>query len=370
MNCPNPLCGKVIPNYTRYCAYCGAQVRTGPRIPTWLVALAMLLVGAVVGWRATISLAPNRDGLGETASGPTAALPIIVALTPTRPPAVPTTAPTTALPIANATAIPAFTVQRRGSDNAEMVLVPAGEFTMGSNSGDDDEKPPHLVYLDAFWIDKYEVTNAFYKKCVDAGKCQRPNPTGSSTRNAYYGNTQFDNYPVIYVAWADAKTYCEWAGKRLPTEAEWEKAARGTDGRTYPWGNDWDAKKLNSGEGGAGDTVAVGSYPAGASPYGVMDMAGNVWEWVADWYDASYYSKSPVRNPTGPSSGQTRGVRGGALVLLSGRRARGLPQRQLPRLPLLYSRVSLRPVVSPYFWISGFCFLWGVWGALPPSGQK
>jgi formylglycine-generating enzyme required for sulfatase activity len=196
---------------------------------------------------------------------------------------------------------------------ADMMFVPAGDFTMGSNSGFDDEKPVHNVYLDAFWIDKFEVTNALYKKCVDAGKCQAPSSKSSNTRSSYYGNAQYDNYPVIFVSWDDANTYCAWAGKRLPTEAEWEKAARGTDARVYPWGNSFDKKLLNSSEGDEGDTTAVGNYPAGASPYGALDMAGNVWEWVADWYAKNFYASSPRNNPHGPSFGQSRVMRGGSV---------------------------------------------------------
>ncbi len=203
-----------------------------------------------------------------------------------------------------------FDCRPRGNDNAEMVFVPAGEFTMGSNDGGANEKPVHQVYLDDFWIDVYEVTNALYKKCVDAGKCQPPGSLSSAKQSSYFGNSQFDNYPVTFVSWNDAKTYCEWAGKRLPTEAEWEKAARGTDARVYPWGNEWDGNKANV-EQRVGDTTLVGSYPAGASPYGVLDMTGNVWEWVADWYDGSYYANSPSRNPPGPPSGQYRALRGG-----------------------------------------------------------
>jgi formylglycine-generating enzyme required for sulfatase activity len=209
-----------------------------------------------------------------------------------------------------------------------MVSIPAGEFTMGSNDYS-NEKPPHAVYLDAFQIDKYEVTNALYKRCVDAGKCWRPSETKSNTRSSYYSNAQYDNYPVIYVSWNDANTFCAWAGKRLPTEAEWEKAARGTDQRTYPWGNTWDGTRVNfcdknctlshadkSVDDGYADTAPVGNYPNGASPHGALDMVGNVWEWVADWYDSNYYSNSPRNNPKGPSSGQSRVLRGGSWNLI------------------------------------------------------
>jgi iron(II)-dependent oxidoreductase len=192
----------------------------------------------------------------------------------------------------------------RTEDGAEMVLVPAGEFLMGSNDLD-MEKPPHRVYLDGFYIDKYAVTNALYERFMRATSRQQPSFWTDSTFN---GPTQ----PVVGVTWHDADAYCRWAGKRLPTEAEWEKAARGTDGRKYPWGDQWDPSRANSAESKLGKTTPVGSYPSGASPYGALDMAGNVWQWVADWYDASYYQRSPARNPTGPESGQDRVLRGGS----------------------------------------------------------
>jgi formylglycine-generating enzyme required for sulfatase activity len=190
-----------------------------------------------------------------------------------------------------------------------MVLVPEGNFSMGSDTGEDDEKPIHTVYLDEFYIDKYEVTNKLYRACVDMRVCQPPLRTGSFTRASYYGNSQFDNYPVIYVDWDMAKNYCEWRGARLPTEAEWEKAARGTDRRIYPWGNTIECTNANYGD-CVGDTTAVGSYESGISPYGVYDMAGNVWEWMADWYSESYYSSSPTSNPLGPDTGLSHVLRG------------------------------------------------------------
>lgn len=213
----------------------------------------------------------------------------------------------------------------------EMVLIPAGEFVMGSDTGENDERPVHKVALDAFWMDKYEVTNADFENFVtetryqtDAekdgwggiwakGQWNRLNgvdwrsPTGDVS-----AISAIIDHPVVQVSWNDANAFCQWIGKRLPTEAEWEKAARDTDGRVYPWGNEYDIRKLNSTTSGEGGTKRVGSYEAGKSPYGAYDMAGNVWEWVADWYESDYYSRSPHDNPQGPLSGKLRDLRGGA----------------------------------------------------------
>lgn len=184
----------------------------------------------------------------------------------------------------------------------EMVLVPAGEFIMGSDSGSGNERPAHKVYLYEYYIDKYEVTNEQYNQCVSGGKC---------SANKIFNGFTSPQQPVVGVDWNQASTFCSWAGKRLPTEAEWEKAARGTDGRTYPWGEGIDCGKANIKGCNRSIPKPVGSYPSGVSPYGAMDMAGNVWEWVADWYDKNYYMSSPNRNPTGPASGSSRVMRGG-----------------------------------------------------------
>ena len=201
----------------------------------------------------------------------------------------------------------------------EMVYVPAGEFEMGGSDADawDDEKPVHTVDLDAYWIDKYEVSNAQYALCVADGDCTKPEFTSSFTRSSYYGNPEYDNYPVIYVSWHQAQAYCQWAGGDLPTEAQWEKAARGTDGRTYPWGNESPTCQLANYDSGnnnycVGDTSPVTNYEKGASPYKALNMAGNVWEWVGDRYASDYYSNSPAENPTGSTSGSFRVIRGGS----------------------------------------------------------
>ena len=197
-------------------------------------------------------------------------------------------------------------------DGMTLVYVPEGEFKMGSENGQDMEKPTHTVYLDSFWVDRTEVTNAQYQRCVDAGACTPPLSTRSFTRDSYYGSSLYADYPVIFIDWNQASDYCQWAGRRLPTEAEWEKAARGTDERIYPWGNQSpDLNYLNYDS--TDDTTAVGSYPEGASPYGALDMAGNVFEWVADWYGEGYYSsENDWTNPDGPSSGEVRVLRGGS----------------------------------------------------------
>ncbi|MBL8090242.1 MAG: SUMF1/EgtB/PvdO family nonheme iron enzyme [Anaerolineales bacterium] len=200
-------------------------------------------------------------------------------------------------------------------DGMVLVYIPTGEFIMGNDKGKENERPAHQVYLSAYWLDQTEVTNKMYKQCVSIGPCSPPNVLRSETRDTYFYNPAFENYPVVSVTWQMAYDYCQWAGRRLPTEAEWEKSARGIDERIYPWGNEIPKTSLLNYSFFIGDTTLAGSYPRGASYYGAVDMAGNVWEWVNDFYDEIYYVGSPKVDPQGPlpSLGlENRVMRGGS----------------------------------------------------------
>ncbi len=240
----------------------------------------------------------------------------------------PAPAPTAPAPTPAATTGPlvAGSTRTRDQDGMVMVYVPAGEFLMGSADSDgkaeDDEKPQHTVTLDAYWIDRTEVTNAQYRRCVEAGACRKPDCWNEPNANA-------DEQPVVCVGRSAAQAYCQWAGAQLPSEAQWEKAARGSDGRAYPWGDDFDGSRLNfcdnrceygwkdaSFDDGYTYAAPVGSYPAGASPYGALDMAGNVREWVADWYGP--YTAAAQSNPAGPASGELGVLRGGTWDSVAG----------------------------------------------------
>jgi eukaryotic-like serine/threonine-protein kinase len=247
-------------------------------------------------------------------------------LAPTNAPGVPALVPAPSQPVSPTTASAGQTSQGTAGAMTE-VTVPGGGFSMGSNDGDANERPIHTVILDAFSIDQTEVTNSMFAQFVqqtgyvtDAEKIgnslvNRSEVAGADWRHPDGPGSDIngkDSYPVVNVSWNDAFTYCQWAGKRLPTEAEWEKAAAGTHENTYPWGNTIpDSSRANI---NTGAPVPVGSYPAGASPYGALDMAGNVWEWVNDWYGVNYYQSSPINNPTGATSAANRGQRGGSFA--------------------------------------------------------
>ncbi|MEC4889125.1 MAG: SUMF1/EgtB/PvdO family nonheme iron enzyme [Nitrospira sp.] len=210
----------------------------------------------------------------------------------------------------------------KGKDGAPMVLIPAGPFLMGSNEGLPNERPEHPVTLNAFYMDRYEVTAGRYQKFLEFGKQEIPSVQDDDAVSS------LDDRPVVGVTWNEAANYCKWAGKRLPTEAEWEKAARGTDGRRYPWGHMqpfvdianynrgiWVSEAITLvpvGSGLEGMSVRHGLKEGGRSPYGLFHMAGNAAEWVNDWYDREYYQKSPDTNPSGPSTGEKRVLRGGS----------------------------------------------------------
>jgi formylglycine-generating enzyme required for sulfatase activity len=228
--------------------------------------------------------------------------------------------------------------KRRRATPAGMVYVPGGAFVMGSppNVGHDDESPAHEVCLNGFYIDTYEVTNARFKEFVEATgyvtdlEKDPASALGRSWHHPYGPNSSsaddMPDHPVVCVSWNDAQTYAAWAGKRLPTEAEWEKAARGTDARVYPWGNTAPTAELSNiadksaglkwSEASLDDThkqaAPAGAFPAGTSAYGADDMGGNVWEWCRDWWASDYYANSPAKNPLGPQTGDFKVIRGGS----------------------------------------------------------
>lgn len=243
--------------------------------------------------------------------------------------AEPTVPPST--PISNTTSeyeIGSMLVRK--VDGMEMMYVPEGNFMMGSDTGEIDERPMHEVWLDAYWVDKYEVTNDQFSKFVRETKYQT-DAEAKGESYGYVGDWEFipganwmapegegsdidsrQNHPVVHMSWNDANAYCAWVGGNLPSEAQWEKAARGVeDERKYPWGEIINTNMLNYNM-SIGVTTEIGSYPDGASPYGLLDMAGNVLEWGNDWYDGEYYSENDNHNPVGPGSGEGKVLRGGA----------------------------------------------------------
>jgi len=241
------------------------------------------------------------------------ALPSPTEIPPTQTPQ-PTITPTEEASLPTETPVPD---EIRDAKNVPMRLVPAGEFTMGSDdTGDVGSRPAQKLYVDAFYIDKFEVTNEMYDACVYAVECRRPQQGGSATRNTYFANPVYAKFPVLYVDWKMANAYCEWRGARLPTEAEWEKAARGTDARLYPWGNDEPDCSLANHVGCVADTTPVDQHEKGQSPYGVYGMSGNVWEWTSTLFKAYPYRADDGRED--PDALGERIARGGSWHVFGG----------------------------------------------------
>lgn len=286
-----------------------------------LWALSALLLVAVLVLAGAALLNMNRSGADEAEATATVESAVIAALTAIAPSSTPLPIPT-----APPTPTPEPFVSETG---ARMLFMAGGVFRMGSDEGDPGEQPSHLVRLDPFFIDETEVTNGQYALCVETGACNPPRSAEATYHATYYGDPAFDDYPVIFVSWYDAEAFCEWRGGRLPTEAEWEKGAgydpvQGIKLR-YPWGDAFAGNQLNfcdrnctlerrdtSADDGHRDTAPVGSYPGGRSPVGLYDMAGNVMEWVSDWYDPRYYRVSTDINPLGPLEGEFKALRGGS----------------------------------------------------------
>ncbi len=189
-------------------------------------------------------------------------------------------------------------------DGSQLAYVPAGNFIMGMGAGN---VPQKTITLDGYWIDVTDVTNKMYAQCVETGSCA---PPAQEVGTPVYTNPDYGDYPVVGVTWDMAANYCKWAQGSLPTEAQWEKAARGQNGNVYPWGNDTPGCDLLNYGGCLGHMTSVNDFPGGRSPYGLLDMAGNVYQWVNDFYDEQYYDSMPAQNPTGPASGQTHVIRG------------------------------------------------------------
>jgi formylglycine-generating enzyme required for sulfatase activity len=280
----------------------------GPATPTTIAAIPSTTDESV----AVIPSATDEVTVTEPPTEATTESPTITA-SPTTPPTEPPTQDVTPTAEISPTPMPLIIVQ----SGTDMVLIPEGPFMMGSRVGLQDEGPVHEVFLDSYYIDRNEVTIGGYKHCVDAGACAVPEVVRSRTRFIYYGPPEYDVYPIVNVTWQEAETFCEWRGSNLPTEAQWEKAARwdadAKEAREFPWGtNAVDGFFLNFGGSRFGDTVGVGRYPPGRSWYGVNDMSGNVAEWVYDWFSEDFYSITPYTNPIGPETGTEKVFRGGS----------------------------------------------------------
>ena len=211
----------------------------------------------------------------------------------------------TITPTPTATPLPG-TKRTSSIDGMESVFIPAGSFAMGV-SGDATSGPSHKVTVSAFWINRTQVTNAMYALCVQAGVCQ---PPIRKAINPHYYDPKYADHPAVYIAWSLAEAYCEWTGGKLPTEAQWERAATNDGRRDFAWGNSLPRPDLSTVNNFFHTTTKVGSHPKGASPFGVLDMGSDVREWVWDWYDPYYYNHSPSVNPTGPAHGKEKALRG------------------------------------------------------------
>lgn len=316
-------CGANLPPEVSFCTECGTPVagsiseaNSTRRKPffLWLSILVFISLIILLGiyswnqhWFSDIPVTPTQPITNIVSKA------VVVSLT--QKPTVTLKATHPPKPSQAPTSVPTVEeININPKDQAEIVFVSSGEFLMGSDPDKDPyfwgaEAPEHTVFLDSYWIYRFEVTQGMYQECVTQKACPLPLMINHPVAKQY-GDPRFANYPVVMVDWVSALAYCQWAGARLPTEAEWEKADRGIDGRLFPWGNDPDANDRANFS--SSSPVEVGSFPLGQSPFGAYDMAGNVLEWVNDSFGALYYEISPYENPQGPSSSNRKVIRGGA----------------------------------------------------------